>query len=107
MIQGTTPTHKFNLPFNTDLIGKVRITYAQDNKVVLTKEADHETAEENGMTFEEQAIIVNLTQEDTLAISSHVAAQIQMHILTTGGDACASNIVRVPAYRLLDRRVIT
>ncbi len=99
MIQGTTPTHKFNLPFSTDTIERVRITYEQDNEVVLTKEKD-------SLSFDGNIITVKLTQKETLAFNSHVSARIQIHVLTTGGDAVVSDIMRVPVYALLDGREI-
>ena len=38
MIQGTTPTHKFNVDIDTGLIDKLRISYEQNGKIVLWKE---------------------------------------------------------------------
>ena len=33
----TTPEHKFELQIDPYVIGKIRITYAQNNAIVLTK----------------------------------------------------------------------
>ena len=35
MIIGTTPTHTFDIPFDTSMVDEVKITYAQDDVVVL------------------------------------------------------------------------
>ena len=36
----TTPEHKFTLQIELYVIGKIRITYAQNNAIVLTKEGN-------------------------------------------------------------------
>ena len=37
MIRGTTPTHIFNIPFDTSLVDEVKITYAQEDEIILIK----------------------------------------------------------------------
>ena len=98
MIRGTTPTHTFNLPFDTALIDKIKITYAQNGVVVLTKEkAD--------CSFEGNAVTVKLSQEDTLKLDAS-RVQIQVRVLTTGGDALASDIVTKPCGEVLEEGVL-
>ncbi len=99
MIQGSTPLHTFVLPFNTDLIQAVRVTYEQKKKIVLSKETDEVAMEGN-------TIALRLSQEETLLFDSLVPARIQLHILTTGGDALPSKPKTLPVYVLLDKRVI-
>ena len=99
MIQGTTPTHTFDIPFDTALINKMRILYAQNNKLVLEKEnAD--------CSIDGNTITVRLTQEDTLKFVADALVQIQLRILTAGGDALASDIVNVDCRRILDDEVL-
>ena len=98
MIRGTTPTHTFNLPFDAVLIDKLKITYAQNGVVVLTKEkAD--------CKIDGNAVAVKLTQEDTLKFDAS-RVQIQIRVLTTGGDALASDIVTKPCGEVLEEGVL-
>lgn len=98
MIRGTTPTHTFNLPFDTALIDKIKITYAQNGVVVLTKEkAD--------CKFDGNAATVKLTQEDTLKFDAS-RVQIQIRVLTMGGDALASDIVTKTCGEVLEEGVL-
>ena len=99
MMQGTTPTHTFNIPFSTDLIEKVRITYAQHGVTVLTKEKED-------CQFEENKIICKLTQEDTLKFDGNTQVEIQIKVRTVGGEVPISKIMGVSCERVLDRELI-
>lgn len=99
MIPATTPLHVFVLPFHTDLIKSVRVSYEQKGKIVLTKET-------GDFSKNESTLAVRLSQEETLLFSNVVQVRIQLHVLTTGGDALVSKIKTVPVDTLLDRRVI-
>lgn len=99
MIQGTTPTHKFHLPFNADNIKKVRISYEQNGKIVLTKEM--KDCEQDG-----ECLMTTLTQEETLKFDANVNVRIQLHVLNGNDNAIASKPISVPVYVLLDKRVI-
>lgn len=99
MIQGSTPLHTFVLPFSTELIQSVRVTYEQKKKVVLSKET-------KDVAMEGNTVALRLSQEETLLFDSLVPVRIQLHILTSGGDALPSKPKTVPVYVLLDRRVI-
>lgn len=99
MIQGTTPTHKFNIPIDSSIIQSVRITYAQQGKVLLTKETEDCRIAEN-------VIELRLTQEETLLFDEFSSVQIQVRVLTTAGDALASDLIRVPCGAILDKEVL-
>ena len=99
MIQGTTPTHKFDIGIITDLISKLRISYEQNGKIVLSKDKDECTLGENFVT-------TKLTQEETLMFSAPGTVRIQLHARTTGGDALVTRPITVPVYILLDKAVI-
>lgn len=95
MIRGTTPTHTFTLPFEASAIQSVKIIYAQDDVVVcekLTKDC----------TLSGSTVVTTLTQEDTLKFDHKKVAQIQLRILTAGGQALASVIEKVGVSQLLD-----
>jgi hypothetical protein len=100
MIQGTTPTHKFNLDIPTNTISKVRISYEQHGKIVLHKEKDDCELTAN-------AITVKLTQEETLKFIAPENVRIQLHVLTEGNDSLVSRPIKLPAYILLDKVVLT
>ena len=99
MTQGTTPTHVFTLPFSTELIKSARVTYAQKRAVVLIKEDEE-------LIMDGESISVRLTQADTLRFRPDDEVEIQLRILTTAGDALASDIERVSVRRCLDREVL-
>ena len=99
MTQGSTPLHTFVLPFETDIIQSVRISYEQKGKIVLEK--DTEAVEKTT-----NALALTLTQEETLLFDALVPVRIQIHILTTGGAALASKPKTVPVYILLNKKVI-
>jgi hypothetical protein len=99
MIRGTTPTHTFNIPFDTSLVDEVKITYAQEDEIILTKGT-------TDCTLENNAIKVTLSQEDTFKFDHAKAVQIQIRILTVGGEALASVIEKVGVSKCLDNEVL-
>ena len=98
MIQGTTPTHRFTIPLDAADVQRVRVTYAQSHKVLLVKEDE--------CRVEGNVIEVKLTQEDTLLFDGFSPVQVQVRVLTTGGDALASDLIRVPCDVALDKEVL-
>lgn len=99
MIQGTTPTHQFTIPMDAAVIQTVRVAYAQKDKVLLVKEGDDCRVEGN-------VVEVKLTQEETLLFDEFSSVQIQVRVLTTAGDALASDLIRVPCGAILDKEVL-
>jgi hypothetical protein len=99
MIKGTTPTHTFSLPFGTELIKTIEITYAQSGTVVLTKG-------NTDCTFEENDVSVRLSQEDTFLFADGTCVEIQVRVLTLGGDAIASPVMRVHCHDCLSCEVL-
>ena len=98
MIKGTTPTHTFNIPFDTSLIDEVRVVYSQNDTPLLTK-----TTEDCIMV--EQTISVTLTQEDTFLFDNK-PVDIQLRVLTKAGEALASVPERVGIVRCLEDGVV-
>ena len=96
---GGTPTHKFVLPFFVEDINEVEITYQQNEKVILQKHKDD--CELDGKT-----ISVTLTQDETFEFSHEEHAEIQLRVLTKGGDVHVSNIIRVDCKRCLSDEVL-
>lgn len=106
MIRGTTPQLIFNLPFDVSIIKTVWVTFSQFEKELFTVETDD-------VIMSGKTITVDLTQEQTLMLEPETLVkknnnvEIQLRILTTGGDAIASNIMRTSADRILKEGVIT
>lgn len=99
MRQGTTPTHIFTLPINMSAIRELKVTYTQRNRIVLEKRTDH-------LMIGENDVRVKLGQNETFLFDASVPVQIQIRVLTTGGDALASDIMMVSAHKCLDAEVL-
>jgi hypothetical protein len=100
MIRGTTPTHTFNIPFDTSLVDEVKITYAQEDEIVLTKGT-------SDCVLDGSTIQVTLSQEDTFKFDQNkFSVQIQLRILTKSGEVLASIIEHVGLSKCLDDEVL-
>jgi hypothetical protein len=99
MIRGTTPTHEFNIPFNTSVIKEVKITYAQNNEAVVEKKT-------SDCKLVDQTISVTLTQEDTFKFDCKKPVEIQVRILTFNGDALSTVPQIVGVCKCLDNEVL-
>lgn len=83
MIRGTTPTHTFKLPFDSSLVAKAMVIYAQNGVEVFRKELPE-------CQMEGDEISCHLTQEDTFKLQCETNVEIQLRILTTDGNAMAT-----------------
>ena len=99
MIQGTTPVHKFDIPFDTGLIDEVKITYKQNNETILTKRNSE-------CTLNDKTITTKLSQEETFSFTTGHDVKLQIRVLTTSGDAFVSDIFVLPVYKCLDSEVL-
>lgn len=99
MIRGTTPTHRFVLPFNTDMIQTVQIIYAQNDEMVLTKGNDDCTLDGN-------TVSIKLTQQETFLFTEDVCVEVQVRVLTHDKDALASHVMRVHCDECLSDEVL-
>lgn len=100
MIRGTTPTHIFTLPFDTSIITEVRVIYSQNDAELFTKP----TAD---VEMEGTELRVKLTQDETFKLDSAYPVQIQLRVLTEGGDALATDVYRVSVDKCLSNEVLT
>ena len=102
MIQGTTPTLRFNLPFGTSSIEKAEIVveYVDANKKtqIVKESAD--------CKFGSDYIEAKLTQEETLSIPAPATVCVQLRVLTKDGTALATVVKCVSVKRLLKGAVI-
>lgn len=95
---GTTPTFTFKLPFGTDVVQKAKITFRQNNKVVLEKTDD--------CVVDADMVKVSLAQEETFMFTYPGKAEVQLRILTQGNDALASAPFLFLVEECLDKEVL-
>lgn len=96
---GTTPTHTFTLPIDTNILEKVRVIYSQNREVLIKKtEAD--------CKLRGNTVIVKLNQEDTFKISRDFLVEIQLRVKTKDGDVMKSIPERVMPGICLDSEVL-
>ena len=124
IIRGTTPYHSFVLPLKTEDISEVYITYLQNNEIIINKSIsdaqiiDIEDEYENASMNEPLEdfipsceLTIHLTQEDTLKFHFYSAAEkniavIQIRVLTTEGEAYASEPIHERIFGVLKDGVI-
>lgn len=104
MRRGTTPTHTFTLPFEVPDGAKVRIVYAQNEKIVL----EHETT---ACEISGAVITTRLSDEETLRFDCRehfhdghyqtYPVEIQIGIKTPHGDKLWSEIITTDVERCL------
>ena len=97
--RGSTPTHIFELPFDTELVKEVRITYAQNDIEVLCKETED-------CTITEKEIIVDLTQEETFLFDINFLVQIQLEVLDIKGKVHQSDVITKSVKKCLNNEVL-
>lgn len=94
MYRGTTPTLKFNLPFDVSFINTVWITFSQKDKEIFTIET-------KDCTLNNKTIITKLTQKQTLQLKGSNEVEIQIRILTQEKDALVSNVMKTFVHKIL------
>lgn len=99
MRRGTTPTHTFSLPFDMEMISKVRITYFQNEVEVMTKTLEDCTIEGSELSYQ-------LTQEETLLFSETYNIEIQIKVLTAGNEALLSDVIEEKPERCLCEEIL-
>jgi len=97
MRRGSTPTNTFDV--DIDLTGATLfITYKQKGQTIIEKTNPD-------ITVSSSSLVVSLSQEDTLAMCEGMV-EVQIRYVFPNGQADASNIMRVPAERILKDGVI-
>lgn len=99
IIRGTTPTLEFVIPFATDMLAEAYVTLTQDGTVLVDKPLDECHCDGDQLS-------VKLTQEETLKLQCDCITEIQIRAKTLGGEAIASQIIRVQTGRILKDGVI-
>ena len=100
MYRATTPTHIFTLPFDTELVKEIRVTYEQEGVTILTKTVSE--CELDGADIK-----IRLTQEETLLFEPDKRVSIQLRVLTSDNQVMASDVTKVWAYSCLDEEILS
>ena len=95
----TTPTHRFTFPIDPETLEIIRITYAQNKKVILTKE-------KTDMRIEENKVFVTLSQEETKEFNARFPVEVQVRALTYTGKALASKTWSRDVEEVLDDAIL-
>ena len=100
----STPYHRFTLPISLSHISEVYITYAQYGEVLVEKTLA------DCIIISDTVILTHLSQEDTMKfreVDHHGARlDLQMTILTKGGNRIPSDTVKVKVEDVLKEGVI-
>lgn len=97
IIQATTPTIVYVLPFSTADVKTAEITlkYVDNNKkILITKPTEL-------CEFDENTISTMLTQEETARLPAPADAEVQLCITTADDKVMATIVERVSIRRLL------
>lgn len=108
MLQGTTPTHTFNIPFSVSNIAEVRVIYSQqtDKTNKNSKFAPVFVKTNEDCVMEYKQIKVTLTQEDTFKFDHELPVKIQLRVLTNTNNALASVPRKIGITECLETEVI-
>lgn len=100
MKRGTTPTFSLSLDgIDFSLLDTIYVTFKQDNNIITKSNTD--------ITLDEQNKLINLalTQKETLSFRQGYV-YIQLRAVTKGGNAVATDIVRIDANGILKEEII-
>lgn len=99
MRQGTTITHIFNLPFTTDVVVDIQISYEQNNTIKIEK-----TLAE--CVLNDKTISCKLTQLETLNFEVGSPVYVQVKVLLKDGNVLASQAIPIQPKIILNRVVL-
>lgn len=99
MIQGTTPTHIFNLPFDSDQVSSARVIYKQREQEILRKETED-------FKMDGSAISVALTQEETFLFDCKYSVKLQLRVATKSGKVLSTKPIIIRVEECIDSEVL-
>lgn len=104
-MRGTTPTHKFTLPFDVSTIKEVQVIYSQSDHY-LDEKRTKLVKETKDCKLEGKTISVDLTQEDTLSFTHKLQVSIQLRVLLVNGKALVSKVIKRDVEACLNDEVL-
>ena len=99
LIPGATATGSFKLPVDASIIQSLTIDYAQEGQFRFSKT-------EKDCSLNGTSGTVKLTQEDTLKFVDGRAAQVQIVLVTMGGEVIPSKPISFSVGTRLNREVL-
>lgn len=102
MTKGSTPTLKFNFPFETKYIKDVTITIMDYKSPTMYTIYKHLT----DCNIHDKAVSVKLTKEETLNFEENNKVKIQIVVDTIDGGSYPSDIFYRQVKELLEKEVI-
>lgn len=109
MIRATTPKHTFIFETDPNVFSRILVTYAQKDKIVLEKEKEDLTIEELAdMACGDTGYCAwfRMTQEETKKFDARYPVQLQVRVLTTSGEALASDKKTLSVLDVLNDEVL-
>lgn len=100
----TTPVHTFNLPIDTSLLAKIKVTYRQGGYKRLEKLYENGVLPD-GMTLDENTVIILLTQEETRLFSAG-EAEVQIKVKSLDSKVNASQKFKFKVSDVLDNEIL-
>ena len=99
-MRGTTPELIFNLPFETNTIKRLYVTFADKDKRILLEKTEAD------FTLSGSTVKGELSQAETLLFEERKQVRMQIRILTTDNKALKSKVFTVYSDELLKDGVI-
>lgn len=99
IMPGSTPTQVFELPFDTKELEEISVTYALDTTILLEKE-------QSDCILENNYIIIDLSEEETLSFPTNKVIEVQLKILTKANKVFVSPNYRLGIQKTLNRRLM-
>ena len=99
MIRGTTPTHTWEIPFDTGMVKRLRVIYGQNKKPLFIKEKEE-------CVIKDGILSVTLSQEESLMFDSQYYAQVQVKVLFENGTTMETPITEFVVHDTLDEEVL-
>lgn len=98
MRRGTTPTITINTDLDLTDASNLFVTFKQDGVVVFEKTL-------SDVTVTEETVVVNLTQDETLALNTSAGLQFQIRA-SLGDNKVASNVMQTTVEKILKEGAI-
>lgn len=107
IIRGTTPIHYFDFPFEATDVQQLSIVYKQNKEIKIRKALEE-------VSFDENSLIVNLSQEDTFSfdgvgipsIPSKSLVLIQIKVMLKDGSIFVSDPMKERVFDICDEEVM-
>ena len=105
IIQGTTPTHYFDIPEEYTEENVERATVVYSHKGLMIKKTGEIVMFKNEDGTEDRKYKVQLDQEDTLTFLPGYVLSAQLKVKLKNGEVFASDEVKFRVCRILDTEV--